>query len=129
MSCSRAACLALCHCREWQAVALRRRNRPPGQPRADGLDRTVLPIAEPNYPRETELDARNAKAPPRFEVKPPEGAPNVIVFLIDDIGFGHPDAFGGRHSDADARAARQPGAPATTASTRRPSARRRGWRC
>ena len=27
-----------------------------------------------------ELDARDAKAPPRFEVKPPEGAPNVIVF-------------------------------------------------
>ena len=27
-------------------------------------DRTVLPIAEPDYPRSTELDARNAKAPP-----------------------------------------------------------------
>ena len=37
----------------------------------------------------------NAKAPPRFEVKPPKGAPNVIVFLIDDIGFGHPSTFGG----------------------------------
>jgi arylsulfatase A-like enzyme len=60
-----------------------------------GLDRTILPIAEPNYPRATELDARNAKAPPRFEVKAPTGAPNVIVFLIDDIGFGHPGTFGG----------------------------------
>ena len=59
------------------------------------IDRTVLPIPEPDYPRETELDARNAKAPPRFEVKPPKGAPNVIVFLIDDIGFGHPSTFGG----------------------------------
>ena len=36
-----------------------------------GLDRTVLPIAEPDYPRATELDARDAKAPPRFEVKAP----------------------------------------------------------
>ena len=62
---------------------------------AAALDRTVLPIAEPNYPRETQLDARNAKAPPRFEVKPPQGAPNVIVFLIDDIGFGHPATYGG----------------------------------
>ena len=44
----------------------------------------------------TELDARNAKAPPRFEVKAPPGAPNVIVFLIDDIGFGHASTFGGR---------------------------------
>ena len=61
-----------------------------------GLDRTVLPIAEPDYPRATELDARNAKAPPRFEVKAPQGAPNVIVFLIDDIGFGHSSTFGGQ---------------------------------
>jgi arylsulfatase len=60
-----------------------------------GIDRTVLPIAEPNYPLETQLDARNAKAPARFEVKPPQGAPNVIIFLIDDIGFGHPSTFGG----------------------------------
>ena len=77
---------------------------------AGGIDRTVLPIAEPNYPLETQLDARNAKAPPRFEVKAPQGAPNVIVFLIDDIGFGHPSTFGGADSDADARSARQPGA-------------------
>ncbi len=74
---------------------------PPAQPAAPanaqgGIDRTVLPIAEPNYPLATELDARNAKAPPRFEVKPPQGAPNVIVFLIDDIGFGHPGTFGGQ---------------------------------
>jgi arylsulfatase A-like enzyme len=59
------------------------------------LDRTVLPIAEPDYPRVKELDARNAKAPPRFDVKAPAGAPNVIVFLIDDIGFGHTAPFGG----------------------------------
>ena len=73
---------------------LPRRNRSNGA--ADrGADRTVLPIAEPNYPKETQLDARNAKAPPRFEVKPPQGAPNVIVFLIDDIGFGHPATYGG----------------------------------
>ena len=39
------------------------------------MDRTRLPIPEPNYPHITVLDARNAKAPPRFEVKPPEGAP------------------------------------------------------
>ena len=60
------------------------------------MDRTVLPIAEPNYPHEKQLDARNAKAPPRFEVKAPAGAPNVVVFLIDDIGFGHPGTYGGQ---------------------------------
>lgn len=62
----------------------------PGQ-----LDRTVLPIKEPTYPAITELDARNAKAPARFEVKAPEQAPNVVIVLVDDIGFGHSSAFGG----------------------------------
>ncbi|WP_426668702.1 arylsulfatase [Mucilaginibacter sp. McL0603] len=61
----------------------------------DSLDRTVLPIHEP--PRQTykELDARNAKAPARWEVKAPKGAPNVVVVLIDDMGFGASSRFGG----------------------------------
>jgi arylsulfatase A-like enzyme len=59
------------------------------------LDRTVLPITEPASKPITTLDARDAKAPPRFEVKSPQGAPNVVIVLIDDIGFGHSSAFGG----------------------------------
>ena len=59
------------------------------------LDRTVLPIAEPPRPIVTEIDVRNATAPPRFEVKAPENAPNVIVILIDDLGFAGTSAFGG----------------------------------
>ncbi len=59
------------------------------------LDRTVLPIPEPKYPHITQLDARKAKAPPRFEVKAPAGAPNVLVVLIDDMGFGQSSVFGG----------------------------------
>ena len=55
----------------------------------------MLPIPEPDYPHETELDARKATPPPRFEVKAPEGAPNVLIVLIDDMGFGMPSAFGG----------------------------------
>ena len=62
---------------------------------ADTLNRTVLPIPEPKYPPIKELDARKAKAPPRFEVKAPEGAPNVVIVLVDDMGFGQPSAFGG----------------------------------
>src|SRR6266536_2114252 len=60
-----------------------------------GLDRTVLPVKEPTYPESTVLDARDAKAPPRFEVKAPAKAPNVVIVLIDDIGFGASSAFGG----------------------------------
>ena len=61
----------------------------------DRLDRTVLPIQEPKPPLYTELDARNVKPPPRFEVKAPAGAPNVLIVLIDDMGFGQSSAFGG----------------------------------
>src|SRR4030095_11032206 len=62
---------------------------------AQQINRTVLPVPEPQPPTITELDARNAKPPPRFEVKAPKGAPNVIVVLLDDIGFGQSSAFGG----------------------------------
>ncbi len=55
---------------------------------ADKLDRTVLPIAEPQPPIYMDLDVRNVKPPPRFEVKAPKDAPNVLVVLIDDLGFG-----------------------------------------
>ncbi|MEE4113703.1 MAG: arylsulfatase, partial [Desulfobacteraceae bacterium] len=43
----------------------------------------------------SELDVRNVQAPPRFEVKAPKNAPNVVIVLIDDIGFGGPSTFGG----------------------------------
>lgn len=43
------------------------------------LDRTVLPIAEPLRETTTTLDVRKATQPPRFEVKAPEGAPNVAT--------------------------------------------------
>jgi arylsulfatase len=59
------------------------------------LDRTVLPVAEPDRPQYRELNVRNVQAPPRFEVNAPAGAPNVVIVLIDDLGFGAPSAFGG----------------------------------
>jgi arylsulfatase A-like enzyme len=58
-------------------------------------DRTVLPIPEPQYPHSTVFDAREATPPPRFEVKAPPDAPNVLIVLIDDMGFGQSSAFGG----------------------------------
>ena len=59
------------------------------------LDRSVLPIPEPKPATYTELDARKVSKPKRFEVKAPKGAPNVVIVLIDDIGFGGPSTFGG----------------------------------
>ena len=59
------------------------------------MDRTHLPIAEPDPPKFKELDVRNVEAPPLFTVTAPEGAPNVVIVLIDDVGFGATTAFGG----------------------------------
>jgi arylsulfatase A-like enzyme len=59
------------------------------------LDRTSLPIKEPARATYSELDARNVKPPARFEVKAPANAPNVLIVLIDDMGFGMPSTFGG----------------------------------
>ncbi len=59
------------------------------------LDRSSLPIKEPKRQTYIELDARDAKAPARFDLKAPKGAPNVLVILIDDMGFGVSEAFGG----------------------------------
>jgi len=66
-----------------------------GAATAGTVDRTSLPIREPERPTYTELDVRNATPPPRFDVKAPSGAPNVVVVLIDDMGFGTADTFGG----------------------------------
>ena len=53
------------------------------------IDRSVLPIQP--LPRDpvTIMDARDAEKPETFEVTAPEGAPNVVVVLIDDIGLNH----------------------------------------
>jgi hypothetical protein len=59
------------------------------------MDRTILPIQPPEHATITELDAKNSTPPEKFEIKAPEGAPNVVVVLIDDIGFGATSTFGG----------------------------------
>ncbi len=59
------------------------------------IDRTILPIQPPTLPVVTEMDARNVTKPDIFEIKAPEGAPNIVVVMIDDIGFGATSTFGG----------------------------------
>lgn len=62
---------------------------------AADLDRTILPIQLPKPDPVTTLDVREATVPARHEVKAPEGAPNVMIVLIDDLGFGATSPFGG----------------------------------
>ncbi len=67
----------------------------PAKPVQAEPDRSSLPIREPARPSYKDLDVRNTKPPQRFDVKAPKGAPNVVIVLIDDMGFGVSEAFGG----------------------------------
>ena len=63
----------------------------------DTRDREVLPIPNQPYAGPVVYDASDPAAifPPIQEVRPPKGAPNVLVVLIDDVGFAASSAFGG----------------------------------
>ena len=60
-------------------------------------DRTVLPIPDPNFGGTVgrTLDAAVGDWTIHATPSPPEGAPNVLLVLIDDAGFGNPSTFGG----------------------------------
>ena len=59
--------------------------------------RTMLPIPDRPGPGLTTYDAKDPDTayPPIEPLLPPEGAPNVLVVLLDDVGFGASSAFGG----------------------------------
>ena len=59
------------------------------------LNREVLPMTGPEPKTYTELDVRNTKPPLPFNVTAPEDAPNVLIVMIDDMGFGSASTFGG----------------------------------
>jgi arylsulfatase len=63
----------------------------------DKIQRSVLPIPDQPYVGLTTYDAKDpdTKFPPIRDVRPPADAPNVLVVLIDDVGFGASSAFGG----------------------------------
>ncbi len=78
---------------------------------AEELDRDHLPIPDRPYGGPVYEDAKNpaAEFPPIEPLRPPAGAPNVLIVLLDDIGFGASATFGGAMRDADGRPARRTG--------------------
>jgi arylsulfatase A-like enzyme len=64
---------------------------------ADHRQRAVLPIPDRDHVGLTTFDAKSPDTsfPPIEPLRPPEGAPNVLIVLIDDAGFGSSSAFGG----------------------------------
>jgi hypothetical protein len=63
----------------------------------DQISRNVLPIPDRPFEATLPFDAKDPDA--SFSaiepLQPPAGAPNVLVVLLDDVGFGASSAFGG----------------------------------
>jgi arylsulfatase len=61
------------------------------------VQRSTLPIPDPEHEPSQVLDAKDPAAtfPPIAPLRPPAGAPNVLVVLLDDVGFAASSAFGG----------------------------------
>ena len=72
--------------------------------------RDVLPIPDITPVGLTTYDAKDPDTsfPPIEPLRPPDDAPNVLIVLIDDVGFGASSAFGGpiRTPNAERLAAR-----------------------
>jgi len=68
----------------------------PGSPSATTtISGEQLPAPPPKFGGKIERNALRSKPwwPPRIE--PPKGAPNVLLIMTDDVGFGAPSTFGG----------------------------------
>ncbi len=61
------------------------------------VQREILPIPDQQYSGFVAYDAKDpdSKFAPIQELLPPQGAPNVLIVLLDDVGFGASSAFGG----------------------------------
>jgi arylsulfatase A-like enzyme len=66
-------------------------------PESHQLGRETLPIPETAHVGLTTYDAKDPDTsyPPIVPLRPPAGAPNVLVVLLDDVGFGASSTFGG----------------------------------
>jgi arylsulfatase len=63
----------------------------------DTVQRSILPIPDAQHVGVTTYDAKDpdAKFPPIEQLRPPKEAPNVLIVLLDDVGFAASSAFGG----------------------------------
>ena len=63
----------------------------------DKIQRSILPIPDVQHVGVTTYDAKDpdTKFPPIERLRPPTGAPNVLIVLLDDVGFAASSAFGG----------------------------------
>ncbi len=89
--------LALCAVLVPDWVAAQSTGAPGSASAAAPKHRAYLPIPNTIRPNLITYDARDpdSKFPPIEQLRPPKGAPNVLIVLIDDAGFGSSHTFGG----------------------------------
>ena len=77
----------------WQATTA----QGDGKMASDSEGHKVLPMRRPGLSRKINrtLAGSESDRGQIGHIQPPEGAPNVLLVLIDDAGFGQPDTFGG----------------------------------
>ena len=62
---------------------------------AEEWNRSVLPITQKPFKGKVGLRTAESRLDFPAEVKPPKGAPNVLLIMPDDVGFGATTPFGG----------------------------------
>ena len=103
---------------------------------ADGKHADEAPFPSPDAEHPTAPSSspttrrtRTASSRPSSNCARPQEAPNVLIVLIDDAGFGSSSAFGGPCQTPNAEALAAGGLKYTALPHHRASARRRGRRC
>ncbi len=68
----------------------------PGSPDATTtVDSRYLPAPPQKFEGQIGLNADQSKSAWPARIVPPKGAPNILLILTDDVGFGAPSTFGG----------------------------------
>ena len=68
----------------------------PGSPDATTtVDSRYLPAPPQPFGGEIDLNVAQSKPAWPARIVPPKGAPNILLILTDDVGFGAPSTFGG----------------------------------
>ena len=73
-----------------QGAAVKQSPTPSGS-----FDRTQLPMPEPPFQGTIGKTYQESEQAWPELPSPPEGAPNVVIILLDDVGFGQVSTFGG----------------------------------
>lgn len=80
----------------WNCTPGKQENKPPVTDSGAG-DRTILPVPEPAYKGFIDSVYKTSRPDwnPVLPVQAPKGAPNVIMIVLDDVGYGHLGCYGG----------------------------------